>query len=366
MIPLHPSWPNPALYEIGTAQSALLDAVGRLADVVQRPAGLLLTNSCSAAIEAAATVLDLRPGDEVVVPAYTFPTTATPFLARGATLRFADARPDTGNIYVDDVESKLGPRTRAVVCMHYAGIGADVGRLVELGEQWGFDLVEDAAHGVFASIDGVPLGRSGRFGCLSFHRTKNVSTIEGGALLVNRPLDVARATIAVDKGTDRAEFDSGRKEFYEWAGPGSALRMSEPAVQLLAPAIVHAEEVQPRRMDVWSRLADELRPWAAQVGASLPVVPAGRRHPAHLFYVLVPDGADRDAFVDRCRELGVGAARHFGSLPQSAYGRTLVRPGDECPVASDFAARVVRLPVHGQMTDTDVDRVLEVVTGVAV
>ncbi|WCO65908.1 aminotransferase class I/II-fold pyridoxal phosphate-dependent enzyme [Iamia majanohamensis] len=334
---------------------------GHIAALVGSPPGVVLTGSCTAALEAVATVLALRPGDEVVVPAFTFPTTATAFLGRGASVRFADVRPDTLTIDPADVAEKVGPRTRAVVVMHYAGVGADVtGLRAAVGAD--VDIVEDAAHGIFGAVDGRPLGTLGRFGALSFHRTKNLSSSDGGALVVNDPDDLDRVDVAVDKGTNRVAFDQGRTPSYEWSGPGSSARMPDPCVAVLEADLDEVGPRQRRRAEVWDRYAEALGPWAEEAGAGLPVVPAGRQHPAHLFFVVLPRGRDRDAFVAHCRRAGVEVARHFGSLPASAYGRGLADPADACPVAGDLAGRLVRLPLHHQVSDADVDHVVEVVT----
>ena len=341
---------------------ARAEATEALAAVLGHPAAVLLTGSCSAALEAAAAGLGLAPGDEVVVPAYTFPTSATAFLARGATVRFADADLMTGNVDPSDVARVIGPRTRAVVAMHYGGVAADMAGLTGLLDGRGIDLIEDAAQGIFASADGVALGRAGRYGTISFHRTKNVSTLDGGALVVNDPADVEAAHVAVDQGTNRRAFVAGRVPAYEWSGPGSAWRMPEAALRLLPGALVEAEQTQHLRHAVWSRYAHELASWAVGHGVGLPVVPDGRRHPAHLFFLVLPDGVERGGFVERCAAAGVQVVRHYGSLPASTYGATLAHPDDRCPNAAVLGQRLVRLPLHPELAPTEVDRVLEVVT----
>ncbi|MFN8016875.1 MAG: aminotransferase class I/II-fold pyridoxal phosphate-dependent enzyme [Acidimicrobiales bacterium] len=335
-------------------------ATAQVATMLGDPSALVLTASCSAALDAAASLLDLSPGDEVVVPAFTFPTTAAAFAARGATLRFADADPVTANVDPASVLERLGPQTRAVVVTHYAGVAVDLGPLRAPLADRGIDLVEDAAHGTCAAVDGTPLGRLGRFAALSFHRTKNLSSVEGGALVANDAADAARILVAVDKGTNRVAFERGEVPSYEWSGLGSGWRMPEAAVRYLAEELPDLAAHQARRHEVVACYDAALGPWAAQVGATLPVVPPGRTSPAHLYHVVLP--ADRSGFVAHCAARGVQVARHYGSLPESAYGRRLVQPGDACPGASVLGERLVRIPLHHDLDDAAVARVVDAVT----
>ncbi|MCU1497017.1 MAG: TDP-4-keto-6-deoxy-D-glucose transaminase [Acidimicrobiales bacterium] len=334
-----------------------------LSRLLDAPPAVVLTSSCSGALEAAAGCLDLQPGDEVVVPAFTFPTTVVPFVVRGASVRFAEVDPRTGNVDAADVLAKIGPRTRAVVVMHYAGVGAALEVIVPALAGGDVSLVEDAACGIFGAIDGVPLGRTGRFGALSFHHTKNVSAVDGGALIVNDPADLDAVNVGVDKGTNRVQFDRGLTAAYEWSGPGSALRLPEVSLHYLAAELERADDMQARRQAAWSRYAAELPGWADGAGVGLPWVPPGRSHPAHIFHLVLPEAAQRPGFVARCAEGGVQVVRHYGSLPASAFGRTIARADDACPAAADLSDRLVRLPMHHELDDADVDRVLEVVTG---
>ena len=337
-------------------------ATAGLAALLDDPPAVFLTGSCTAALELAAAALDMTPGDEVVVPAFTFPTAASAFVARGARVRFADADPSTGNVDPADVLRCVGPRTRAVVAMHYAGIAADLEPVVPHLRGAGIELIEDAAQGLFASLDGSPLGTLGRFGAISFHRTKNVSTIDGGALVVNDPADVDRTRMLLDKGTDRQAFEDGSVPAYQWQGLGSAWRMHEAAVHLLAAELDRAAAGQACRHQVWDRYVEALAPWAAARSVGLPVVGPGRAHPAHLFWLSLPAAADRPAFIEHCRAAGVQSAWHYGSLPTSTFGRSIAHPDDTCPNALDLAARLVRIPLHQALSDADVERVIEAVT----
>ncbi len=346
----------------GSTREARAAVTARLSELLDHPPAVLLTGSCTHALEAAALLSGVGPGDEVVVPAFTFPSTATAFLLRGATVRFADIREHDGNVDPESVATRLSDRTEVVVAVHYAGVPADVAALSQLASTVGASLVEDAAHGLHTRVAGRPLGRAGAFACFSFHRTKNVTAGDGGALVVNDPDQVAAAQAAIDKGTDRAAFEAGLVPAYDWTGLGSAWHLPDSALPTLDASLRAAGEVQAVRRRVWDRYRTELSSWADSVGARLPEVPADVEHPAHIFWIRLPDGWDRDAIAAVCRGQEVEVARHFGALPASPYGRTIAHPEDACPVAQRFAEQLLRLPLHHQLTDADVDRVLEVIT----
>lgn len=338
--------------EVGEQVAALFD----------HPPGLVLTGSCSAALEVAATSLALAPGDEVIVPAFTFPTSVSPFLARGAVVRFADVDPRTANLDVAAAGALVGPRTRAIVPMHYGGAAVDLSPIAALLADGGIDVVEDAAHATFARCGGRAVGRTGRFAAVSFHRTKNLSALEGGALVVNDPGDLEAALVAVDKGTDRAAFVAGRRSSYDWQGLGSAWRMTEGSLRYLAAELEGAERDQRRRLEVWDRYHAALGGWAVEQGVQLPAVPPGCELPAHLYSLVLPRAADRDRFVAHCAERGVEAARHYSSMPSSPHGERIRHGDDTCPVAADLAVRLVRIPLHPALGDDDVERVVDAVT----
>lgn len=335
-----------------------------LAQILHRPPAVELTPSCTDAIEIAASVLDLGPDDEVIVPAFSFPSTANPFVLRGSRIRFADADPLTGNVTASSVAARGSRATAAVVCMHYGGVACEMDALLELCTDRGWPLVEDAAHGLFASYDGTPLGRFGALGALSFHRTKNISAGEGGALVVNDDRLRPAATIALDKGTDRAAFERGAVDAYQWSGPGSSWRMSDVHVAMLDEQLSRREAIQTRRHEVWSAYAARLREWSAQHDVLLPHVAARASHPAHLFWLKLPDEHARGALVDRCARAGIEVAQHYGSLASSRFGSSL-SAGDDCPEAEQLGRRLVRLPLHHELTDDDVDRVIAAVTSTA-
>ena len=223
-------------------------------------------------------------------------------------------------------------------------------------------LIEDAAHGLFASYQGVPLGRFGSLGTLSFHRTKNISCGEGGALIVNDEGLADRVEIALDKGTDRAAFERGDVSSYQWNGLGSAGRMPAPQVELLDTQLQRRDRIQHHRRHVWCAYFDGLAPWAERNGCQLPFIGPGVEHPAHRLFVLLPRKVQRDQLVAWCRAKGVEVARHYDSLPLTTFGRTVALPSDRCPRATEFAGRLVRLPMGGHLVDADVERVIDAVT----
>lgn len=365
VLPSIPLQPVPAARPLvvgGPAEVQRAEVTAALAELLGGPAAVLLTSSCSSALEASAALLPLGAGDEVVVPAYGFPTAVAPFASRGATIRFADIDAATLNVDPASVQERLGPRTRAVVVMHYGGVAVDAAPWASAAEDLGAAVVEDAAHGIFASVDGRPLGTLGRFGALSFHRTKNLSAHDGGALVVNRPDDVEPALVAIDKGTDRVQFEAGRVRSYEWQGLGGAWRMGDAEVAYLAAELAERVDRQERRHRAWRAYAQQLTGWAQDRQVALPGVPPGVEHPAHQFHLVLPAAHDRPAFVEHLAAHGVQAARHYSALTATPFGRTLQQPGDACPVAEDLAPRLVRIPLHHQLDDGAIERVVAAAT----
>lgn len=336
--------------------------IGTVRSIVGSAPLVELTSSCTHAIEAAATVLGIGPGDEVIVPAFSFTSSANPFVLRGATVRFADVDLNTGNVDAESVAERSSPRTRAVLCVHYAGMACDLDALVSQASSAGWDLIEDAAHGLFGSFRNRPLGRVGTFGALSFHRTKNVSAVEGGALLVNDPNLVDRTVIALDKGTNRQEFAQGKAESYEWSGPGSGWRMSDLAVAALETQLDRWRFIQERRHLLWKYYDQSLTNWAERVGAVLVRPSSHAEHPAHIFAIVLPPRADRREFVRWCDAREVEVARHYGSLPESRFGFSIADPRDLCPNAAFLSRSLVRLPLHHLISDDDAARVVDAVT----
>ncbi|WP_336923879.1 dTDP-4-amino-4,6-dideoxygalactose transaminase [Aquipuribacter sp. SD81] len=320
----------------------------------------LLTSSCTHALELAAVLLDLGPGDEVVVPSFTFSSTAAAVVQRGATPVFADVDPLTLDLTPETVARCVTERTRAVFVVHYGGVGCDVDGI--RAAAGGVPVVEDNAHGLGASVGGRRLGTLGELAAQSFHDTKNVQCGEGGALLVNDARLAERAEVVREKGTDRARFLRGQVDKYTWVDTGSSYLPSELQAALLLAQLEAFDRIQAERHRVWSRYAAELPEWAEEVGARLMHVPDDVEHPAHVFYLMAPTHEDQTGLIAAAKERGVIATFHYQPLHSSPAGRRFGRaaPGG-CPVTDDAAARLVRLPLWPGMTDDDVSRVVAAV-----
>lgn len=326
------------------------------------PGRPLLTTSCTHALEMAALLLDLGPEDEVVVPSFTFVTTASAFALRGARLVFVDVRPDTLGLDERLLAAAITPRTRAIVPVHYAGIACAMDVITELATAAGASVVEDNAHGLFGSWRGRPLGSLSRLATQSFHDTKNLSCGEGGALIVNDPSLVERAEIIRDKGTNRARFFRGEVDKYTWVDHGSSYLPSELLAAVLVAQLEAAEAIQAARQRVWAAYATGLASWAAHHGVTLPTVPADCVHPAHLFYLLLPDLARRTAMLAHLRDRRIHAVFHYQPLHLSEFAVNHGVSARSLPVTERVADTIVRLPLFADLDDAAVDRVLDAVT----
>jgi len=321
-------------------------------------ARVLLTTSCTHALEMAALLLDIQPGDEVIVPSFTFVSTVNAFVLRGATPVFADIRPDTLNLDDLEVAASLSPRTRAIVPVHYAGIACAMEPILAAASQCGAAVVEDNAHGLFGLYRGKKLGTFGALSTLSFHETKNVFCGEGGALVVHDPALVARAEILREKGTDRSRFFRGEVDRYTWVDVGSSYLLSDLLAAFLLAQLERRAAIQERRRRLWERYRGELAGWAAEREVRLPTVPEGCVQPYHLFYLLFPSLADRTRAIAHLRERGIQAVFHYQPLHLSAMGRRFGgRPGD-CPVAERVSESLLRLPFFSGMSEAEQGRVI--------
>jgi dTDP-4-amino-4,6-dideoxygalactose transaminase len=321
-------------------------------------ARVLLTGSCTGALEMAALLLDIAPGDEVILPSFTFCTTASAFALRGARLVFADIDPQTLCMGAREVEPALGPRTRAVVGVHYAGYGGDAPALAALCRDRGVDFVEDAAQSLLAEAGGRPLGTFGRVAALSFHDTKNVTAGEGGALVVNDPALVERALVLRDKGTNRAQFFRGEVDKYTWTDLGSSFVPSELNAAYLFGQLEHADAITARRLAIARRYRAGLAAPAAAGGASIAPERVIEGANGHLFWILLANVADRQAFIAHLKSREIAAVHHYVPLHSSPAGRKHGAARGELPVTDDIWQRLVRLPLHMDLSDADVDRVI--------
>jgi dTDP-4-amino-4,6-dideoxygalactose transaminase len=322
---------------------------------------VLLTTSCTHALDMAALLLEIGPGDEVIVPSFTFVSTVNAFVLRGARPVFADIRPDTLNLDESRLEALITPRTRAIAVVHYAGVGCEMDTILEIANRYRVAVVEDNAHGLFGRYRGRYLGT---FGCLatqSFHETKNLTCGEGGALLINDPQYIDRAEIVREKGTNRSRFFRGQVDKYTWVDIGSSYLPSDILAAFLYAQLEERERIQARRRHIWEFYARELRDWAEDHGVRLPVVPPHCEQPYHLFYLLLPSLEARTRLIAHLKARGILAVFHYLPLHLSPMGQRFGgKPGD-CPVTEDVSDRLLRLPFYNDLTDEELAEVVEAI-----
>ncbi|MBQ2770617.1 MAG: dTDP-4-amino-4,6-dideoxygalactose transaminase [Clostridia bacterium] len=318
----------------------------------------LLTTSCSHALDLSALLLDIQPGDEVIMPSFTFVSTANAFVLRGAKIVFVDIRPDTQNLDETLIEAAITEKTRAIAPVHYAGVPCEMDKIMEIAKKYNLYVVEDNAQGIMGTYKGRDLGTFGQLGCLSFHETKNYSMGEGGAILINDPSLIERAEILREKGTDRSRFLRGQVDKYTWTDLGSSFLPSELNAAYLLAQLEHADEINNSRMAAWNRYYEILSPLAADGKLELPVIPEGCTHNAHMFYVKVKGGiGERTDFIRHMKEQGAGCVFHYVPLHSSPAGLRFGRFAGEDRFTTDTADRLVRLPMHYGLTVEQVDRV---------
>ena len=305
----------------------------------------LLTHSCTAALEMTAILADLQPGDEVIVPSYTFVSTANAFVMRGAVPVFVDIRADTLNIDENLIEAAITPRTRAIVPVHYGGIGCDMEAIMAIAERHGLLVIEDAAQGIRATYSGRSLGAIGHLGTFSFHETKNIISGEGGALLINDAKMTERAEVIREKGTNRNQFFSGRVDKYTWVDIGSSYLPGEITAAFLLAQMEAAEEITARRLELWERYHKGFEALEDAGRLRRPVVPDCCGHNAHMYYLLLPDSAGRNAFMEAMKIEHIQCVSHYVPLHSSPYGQKVGRVSGELKVTTGLAERLVRLPM---------------------
>jgi dTDP-4-amino-4,6-dideoxygalactose transaminase len=321
----------------------------------------LLTTSCTHALEMAGLLLDIQPGDEVIVPSFTFVTTANAFALRGAKPVFADIRPDTLNIDEGKLEQLITTRTKAILVVHYMGVGCEMDAIGDIAQRHNVAIVEDNAHGLFGKYKGRYLGTFGSLASLSFHETKNFTCGEGGALLINDPRYMERAEIIREKGTNRSRFFRGEVDKYTWVDLGSSYLPSEILAAFLCAQLEARHQIQSTRQHVWEYYYDNLQDWAHENGVQLPTVPDYCEQPYHLFYLLLPSLEQRQAFMTHLKTNNVASVFHYLPLHLSSMGRNLGGDAARCPVTEDLSDRLARLPFHNSLTEEDLERVVSLV-----
>jgi len=322
---------------------------------------IFLTTSCTHALELTALLLDIQPGDEVIVPAFTFVSTVNAFVLRGGIPVFCDIRPDTLNMDEWLVERLVTPRTRAIIPVHYAGVGCEMDTILNIATQNNISVVEDNAHGLFGKYKGTNLGTFGRLATLSFHETKNITCGEGGALLVNNPADIERAEILREKGTNRSRFFRGQVDKYTWVDIGSSYLPSDILAAFLYAQLEQRVEIQAKRRRVWKYYNSHLLEWANLNGVRLPQIPPYCEQPYHMFYMIMPSLEIRQALIRHLKAQGILSVFHYLPLNTSAMGKHFGgKPGD-CPVTERVSDCLIRLPFYNNLTENEQSQVVETI-----
>lgn len=322
-----------------------------------------LTTSCTASLEMAALILNIQPGDEIILPSYTYVATVNAFILRGAIPVFVDIEYDTMNMDVTCMKAAITPKTRAIVPVHYAGVACDMDSIMSIAHENGLFVIEDAAQGISATYKGSALGTIGDIGCLSFHETKNVTSGgQGGATLVNRDSLVPRAEIVHDGGSDRARFRRGEIAHYEWRDVGSNFLLSEIQAALLWAQFEAMEAIQRRRHEIWDTYQEHLKPLAAAGFLVLPSIPSDCSHNAHIFAMKVDDKQKRIDFMQHMKQAGVATAPHYSPLHSTPAGLSAGRFCGQDINTSKASAQLVRLPLYTSMTENDLTSTLNAVT----
>ncbi len=321
----------------------------------------LLTTSCTHALEMAALLLEIQPGDEVVVPSFTFVSTVNAFVLRGATPIFIDIRPDTLNMDEAQLKRLITPRTRAIVPVHYAGVGCEMAAIMDVARAHGIPVVEDNAHGLFGTYRGQYLGTFGALATQSFHETKNFTCGEGGMLLINDPGLVERAEIIREKGTNRGRFFRGQVDKYTWVDIGSSYLPSDLLAAYLLAQLEAREQIQVKRRRIWERYYDGLVDWASEHDVRLPVVPNDCEQPYHMFYVLLPSMQRRRVLIDHLKAQGILSVFHYVPLHLSDMARRWGYGAGDCPVTERIGDTLLRLPFYNDLTPDEQESVIEAI-----
>lgn len=323
---------------------------------------VLLTTSCTHALEMAALLLDCGPEDEIIVPAFTFVSTANAFALRGSRLVFADIRRDTLNLDESRLESLITPRTKAIAVVHYAGVACEMDSILAIASRHGLRVVEDNAHGLFSRYQG---SYTGTFGCLatqSFHETKNFTCGEGGALVVNDAELMERALVIREKGTNRSRFFRGEVDKYTWVDLGSSYLPSDLLAAFLYAQLEGRETIQQKRQQVWSRYQESLADWAETNGVRLPVIPPHCEQAYHMFYMILPSVEHRESLISQLKAQSILSVFHYTPLHLSEAGMKFAARSSNCPVTEEISERLLRLPFYNDLGEAEQDQVIAAVT----
>ncbi|MBS1718386.1 MAG: dTDP-4-amino-4,6-dideoxygalactose transaminase [Armatimonadetes bacterium] len=320
---------------------------------------VLLTTSCTHALEMTALLLELKPGDEVIMPSFTFVSTANAYVLRGANIVFGDIRPDTLNLNEKQLTSLITPKTKAIVVVHYAGVGCEMDEITAIADRNGIKVIEDNAHGLFGSYKGRPLGSFGAIATQSFHETKNIQCGEGGALVLNDESYFDRAEIIREKGTNRSQFFRGQVDKYRWVDEGSSYLPSDILAAFLFAQLQEWEKIQARREHIWSTYWNELEDWANENSFKRPYSPEHCAQPYHMFYMLAPNLETRTRFIQHMRDRDILTVFHYVPLHNSPMGEKVGR--GMCPVTENISDRLVRLPLYNDLSQSDLLRVVEAI-----
>ena len=320
----------------------------------------LLTHSCTAALEMAAILTDIQPGDEVIMPSYTFVSTANAFVLRGGVPVFVDIRPDTLNIDETLIEAAITPRTKAIVPVHYAGVACEMDTIMDIARRHDLLVIEDAAQGVMSTYKGKPLGSIGHMGAYSFHETKNITSGEGGALLINDERFAERAEILREKGTNRGQFFRGQVDKYTWVDIGSSYLPGEVIAAFLWAQMEDAQSITKKRMDIWQQYHEDLVPLESSGKLRRPIIPEDCQHNAHMYYILLESLENRTEVIAQMKKQCVNAVFHYVPLHSSPAGLKYGRVNGKMTHTDDLADRLLRLPLWVDLTEERQDKVLAV------
>jgi dTDP-4-amino-4,6-dideoxygalactose transaminase len=319
----------------------------------------LLTTSCTHALEMSAILLNIQPGDEVIIPDFTFVSTVNAFVLRGAKPIFLDVRPDTLNLDESKLEEVITPRTKAIVPVHYAGVGCEMDAITDIATRYNISVVEDNAHGLFGKYKGKYLGTFGSMASQSFHETKNFTSGEGGALLINDPVLVERAEIIREKGTNRARFFRGQVDKYTWVDIGSSYLPSDILAAFLLAQLEEREKIQLHRKHVWKMYDAGLKDWASAHEVQLPCIPEYCEQSYHMFYILLPTLELRQKLLSYLRERGIYSVFHYLPLHLSDMGQSFGGKIGDCPVTKRVSDQLIRLPFHNGLTSAEQEQVID-------